>query len=91
MKRLWPVIVLYLLSPLIAEYLSGSMSMAQLGQLLVLLPLYGSGAVLVREVAHLGARGGECAQRRGESSTADEGGQRGDGLESFHARFSGRR
>jgi hypothetical protein len=57
MKRLWPVITLYLLSPLIAEYLSGSMSMAQIGQLLILLPLYGSGAVLVREVARRSGRG----------------------------------
>jgi hypothetical protein len=57
MKRLWPVIVLYALSPLIAEYLSGSMAMAQLGQLLILVPLYGSGAVLVREVARRSGRG----------------------------------
>ncbi len=57
MQRLLPVIVLYLLSPLIAEFLSGSMSMAQLGALIVMVPFYGSGAVLVREGARLSRRG----------------------------------
>jgi hypothetical protein len=57
MKRLAPVFTLFLLSPLIAEYLSGSMSMAQLDQLLILLPFYGSGAVLVREIARRSGRG----------------------------------
>lgn len=57
MKRLWPVFTLYLLSPLIAEYLSGSMSMAQLGGLLLMVPFYGSGAVLVREISRRSGRG----------------------------------
>jgi len=57
MKRLLPVIVLYLLSPLVAEYLSGSMAMAQFGALLLMVPFYGSGAVLVREVARRSGRG----------------------------------
>jgi hypothetical protein len=57
MKRLLPVIVLYLLSPLVAEFLSGSMSMANLSALLHMVPFYGSGAVLVREVARRSGRG----------------------------------
>ncbi|MDR3526143.1 MAG: hypothetical protein P4L57_02615 [Rhizomicrobium sp.] len=57
MKRLLPVLVLYLLAPLVAEFLSGSMAMANLSALLHMVPFYGSGAVLVREVARRSGRG----------------------------------
>jgi hypothetical protein len=40
-----------LLSPLVAEFLLGKLPLTQLGALFVLAPLYGGGAVLIREVA----------------------------------------
>jgi len=51
MRRLLPVISLWLLAPLVAEYLLGSLPVS----LIVILPLmaamYGSGALLIREAA----------------------------------------
>jgi hypothetical protein len=49
MKRFAAVFTLAVLAPAIAEYLSGSMSLAQIGALPVMLALYGGGAVLIRE------------------------------------------
>lgn len=57
MKRFAAVLVLALLSPLIAEYLSGSLSFAYIGALPVLILMYGGGAVLIREVARQAGRG----------------------------------
>ncbi len=57
MKRFAAVLVLALLSPLIAEYLSGSLSFADIGALPVLILMYGGGAVLIREVARRAGRG----------------------------------
>lgn len=54
MKRILPVLVLFLLSPAIAELLSGSAPPVEFFHpftLLVLTALYGSGAILVRELA----------------------------------------
>jgi hypothetical protein len=50
-RRLLPVCSLFLLSPLIAEYLLGSMPVRQLAVLPILALVYGSGAILVREFA----------------------------------------
>jgi len=57
LKRLAPVCVLFVLSPLIAEYLSGSMAMAQITLLPFMMLLYGGGAVLVREAVRHTRRG----------------------------------
>jgi hypothetical protein len=57
LKKITPVLVLFVLSPLVAEYLSGSMSLAQIGQMLLFVPFYGGGAVLIREVARRLGRG----------------------------------
>lgn len=57
MKRLAAVLVLALLSPLIAEYLSGSLSFAVISALPVLILMYGGGAVLIRELARRAGRG----------------------------------
>lgn len=57
MKRLAPVLVLFVLSPLVAEFLSGSTSLAGFATMLVFLPLYGFGAILVREIARRTQRG----------------------------------
>ena len=50
MKRVWPAIGLFFLAPLVAEFLLGDLPINLLGALLVLAPLYGGGALLIREV-----------------------------------------
>lgn len=57
MKRLAPVLALFVLSPLIAEYVSGSMSMTQLWIVVFMMPFYGAGAVLIRETVRRAGRG----------------------------------
>ena len=52
-----PALVLFVISPLIAEYLLGSVSFAQIGALPVLCLMYGGGAVLIRETARASGRG----------------------------------
>ncbi|HSB02215.1 MAG TPA: hypothetical protein VLE49_16315, partial [Anaerolineales bacterium] len=51
MRRYLPVLTLFILSPLVAEVLFGATPLSRLGALLVVAPLYGGGAVLVRELA----------------------------------------
>jgi hypothetical protein len=51
-----PVLVLLLTAPLVAEFLLGDVTLASLPALVVFIPLYGGGAVLIREV--LRRRGG---------------------------------
>ncbi len=56
--RLLAVVCLFFLSPLIAEYLLGSLPLTMIAILPVMALLYGSGAVLIRElVRHPGAAG----------------------------------
>ena len=57
--RLAPALVLFVLTPLIAEYLLGSLSFSkeQIGALPVMCLLYGGGAVLIREAARATGRG----------------------------------
>lgn len=57
LNRVAPALLLLLLSPLVAEYLCGSMAMAQLSALPVLILLYSGGALLIREVTRRGGRG----------------------------------
>lgn len=57
MKRFAAVITLAFLSPLIAEYLSGSMSFAQVAAMPTTLAMYGGGAVLIRELVRRTGRG----------------------------------
>ena len=54
---LWSIAALYFLSPLVGEFLLGTQAITQLGGLLILAPLYGGGAVLIREVARRTGRG----------------------------------
>lgn len=49
-RRLAPAIWLLVLAPLVAEFLLGDFSVRSLPLLLVFMPLYGGGALLVREV-----------------------------------------
>ena len=56
-KRLFAVLCLMILSPLIAEYLLGSLPVAMLPILPVMMAMYGSGAVLVREIVRRTGKG----------------------------------
>jgi len=57
MTRLFPAIALLLLSPLVAEFLLGDVTVRQLGFVAFFLPQYGCGALLVRELARRHRRG----------------------------------
>src|SRR6266540_23584 len=51
MQRYLPVLTLFILSPWVAEVLFGATPLSRLGALLVVAPLYGGGAILIRELA----------------------------------------
>lgn len=48
-ERAVPALFLFLVAPLVAEFLPGNMSVHMLGTLAVLAPLYGGGGLLIRE------------------------------------------
>jgi hypothetical protein len=54
--RLLPL-VLFFLSPLVGEYLLGNTPISDVASLLLLAPLYGGGALLIREIARRTGRG----------------------------------
>lgn len=56
-RRLLPVLALLILAPWVGEFLLGNISVRQLPTLLALVPLYGAGALLIREVARRTGRG----------------------------------
>jgi hypothetical protein len=56
-RRVAPAAGLFLLAPLVGEYLLGNVSIVEIWALPVLALLYGSGAVLIREVARRTGRG----------------------------------
>jgi hypothetical protein len=51
LKRVSPAVGLFFLAPLVAEFLLGDLPIRMLGVLVILAPMYGGGALLVREVA----------------------------------------
>ncbi len=55
--RLAAVFSLFVLSPLIAEYLLGSLPMSMIAILPVMMLMYGSGAVIIRELVRQSGRG----------------------------------
>lgn len=57
LARIAPAVGLFLLAPLIAEYLLGNIAIDALGYLPVLAPMYGGGALLIREIARRTGRG----------------------------------
>ena len=57
LPRLAPAIWLLFLAPLTGEYLMGNMSITDAGNLFALIPLYGCGALLIREFARRTGRG----------------------------------
>jgi hypothetical protein len=67
--RLLPVAGLMILSPFVGEYLLGNVPARQLYLLPFLIPLYGAGAILVREVAR--RTGGGCTTTSRPASISD--------------------
>ncbi len=57
LRRVSPAILLFFLSPLVAEFVLGDLGFAEIGALFALAPLYGGGAILIREVVRRSRRG----------------------------------
>lgn len=57
MRRILPALGLFFLSPLVAEFLLGNLPINALYALVVLAPLYGGGALLIREAVRRAERG----------------------------------
>ncbi len=51
MRRILPAVGLFFLAPLVAEFLLGDLPITLLGSLLILAPVYGGAALLIREIA----------------------------------------
>src|SRR5208282_6295453 len=56
-RRVAPAIGLFFVAPLVAEYLLGDLPIKMLGALVILAPMYGGGAILIREVVRRTVRG----------------------------------
>jgi len=56
-RKIFAVITLFFVAPLVAEYLLGDLPLKLLTALIVLAPAYGGGAVLIREIARRTGRG----------------------------------
>ena len=56
-ERLAPAWALFFLAPIVAEYLLGDLTIRMLAPLVALGPLYGGGALLIREIARRTGRG----------------------------------
>src|ERR1041385_5499217 len=52
-----PAFGLYFIAPLVAEYLLGDIPIKMLGAMLILAPMYGGGALLIREITRRTGRG----------------------------------
>jgi hypothetical protein len=57
MRRVLPAITLFFVAPLVAEFLLGDLPLKLLGALIILAPMYGGGALLVRELVRRSGRG----------------------------------
>ena len=57
LRRIGPALLLVFLAPIIAEFLLGDFTIKKLGMVIVLLPMYGCGALLIREVVRRAGRG----------------------------------
>jgi hypothetical protein len=55
--RVAPAIGLFLVAPLVAEFLLGDLPISLLGALIILAPMYGGGALLIREAVRHTGRG----------------------------------
>ncbi|MEU8385780.1 hypothetical protein [Streptosporangium sp. NPDC048865] len=56
-RRIAPALGLFLLSPLVAEYLLGNVPSTEIWGMILLAPMYGGGAVIIREVVRRTGRG----------------------------------
>jgi hypothetical protein len=56
-RRVAPAIGLFLLAPLVAEFLLGNLPITFLPGLVMLAPMYGGGALLIRELTRRAGRG----------------------------------
>jgi hypothetical protein len=56
-RRVAPAIGLFFIAPLVAEFLLGDLPIKMLGTLVILAPMYGGGALLIREVVRRSGRG----------------------------------
>jgi hypothetical protein len=71
-RRVAPAVGLFLLAPLVGEYLLGNLSIRDIVALLFLAPMYGGGALLIREVAPYRSwrtSGASTARRRTRGSS----------------------
>jgi hypothetical protein len=57
LRRIGPAVGLFLLAPLVAEFLLGNLPITLLPALVALAPLYGGGALLIRELTRRAGRG----------------------------------
>jgi len=57
LRRIAPAVGLFVLAPLVAEFLLGNLPVTLLPALVLLAPLYGGGALLIREVTRRAGRG----------------------------------
>jgi hypothetical protein len=57
MGRVAPAIGLFFIAPLVAEFLLGDLPINLLGALVILAPMYGGGALLIREVVRRSGKG----------------------------------
>lgn len=57
LRRIAPALALLLIAPLISEFLLGDFNIRQIGFVVVFIPLYGAGALLVREITRRMRRG----------------------------------
>lgn len=56
-RRIAPALVLFFLSPFVAEFLLGNISISAIAALIFLAPMYGGGALAVREITRRCGRG----------------------------------
>jgi hypothetical protein len=56
-RRVAPALGLFFLAPLVAEYLLGNVPVGAIAGVFILAPMYGGGALLIREVARRAGRG----------------------------------
>ena len=56
-RGIWPALGLIFVAPLVAEFLLGNLPIKLLPALIVLAPMYGGGALLIREMARRAGRG----------------------------------
>ncbi len=57
LRGIWPALGLVFVAPLVAEFLLGNLPMKLLPALIVLAPMYGGGALLIREIVRRTGRG----------------------------------